>query len=81
MTDPGARHVKVKELFHDALRLDPKERESFLARSCVDNIELRIEVESLLISLAEAKDFLERPVIGVDSKPEWKFKDGQTISH
>ncbi len=73
----------VKDTFHDALRLDPGERGPFLDKACNDDIEFRIEVESLLISLAEAKSFLEQPIIGETPKPDsaWRLNDGEIISH
>ena len=45
------------------------------------DIAFRIEVESLLISLTEAKNFLEQPVIGEKPKSAWQLENGQTISH
>lgn len=74
---------QVKETFHDALRLDPGERGPFLERVCDGDAEFRIEVESLLISLAEAKSFLEQPVIGETPKPDssWRLNAGEIISH
>jgi predicted ATPase/tRNA A-37 threonylcarbamoyl transferase component Bud32 len=74
---------KVKDLFHDALRLDTSERESFLDQACDGDIGLRIEVESLLMSLTEAKSFLEMPVIGEpgESKSDWHLENGRQISH
>lgn len=42
------RLKKVEEIFHAALDLPPKERETFLIESCRDDLELRREVDSLL---------------------------------
>ena len=80
---PPKNWQQVKDTFHDALRLDSGERDRFLDKACGDDIEFRIEVESLLISLAEAKSFLEQPVIGEVSQPKsaWQLKNGQAISH
>src|SRR4051794_19372509 len=80
---PGKDWEKVKDLFHDALRLDTSERESFLDQACDGDIGLRIEVESLLMSLTEAKSFLEMPVIGEpgESKSDWHLENGRQISH
>lgn len=74
---------QVKEIFHDALRREPGERDGFLDEACTGNIDLRIEVESLLISLAEAENFLEQPLIG-EPGPEfntWRLTEGQEVSH
>jgi eukaryotic-like serine/threonine-protein kinase len=77
------RWKKVKELFHEALRLEPHERDVFLDRSCDGDAELRVEVESLLLSLNEAETFLEEPVLLAPPEKEvaWQFSKGQVISH
>ena len=59
---PDKNWKKVKELFHEALRQDTSERKAFFEHACGDDIYLRIEVESLLMSLTEATSFLEMPV-------------------
>ena len=80
---PEKNWKKVKELFHEALRHDASEREAFLESACGDDIYLRIEVESLLMSLTEATSFLEVPVLGErqDTKFEWQLTKGCQISH
>ena len=74
---------QIKELFHEALRFESGDRDRFLDSACKGDIDLRIEVESLLISLTEAKSFLERPIISYGSDPAAKprFPDGQLVSH
>ena len=74
---------KATDLFHEALRRDPGERELYLDAACAGNMELRIEVESLLLSLQEASSFLEKPVIGelARTESEWHLKTGHRISH
>jgi non-specific serine/threonine protein kinase len=74
---------KIKDLFHEALRRNTGERAAFLDEACKDDIDLRIEVESLLLSLNEAKSFLEMPVIGerTETKAEWHLESGLQISH
>ncbi len=74
---------QVKDTFHEALRRDTGERDSFLDEVCKGDIDFRIEVESLLISLAEAKSFLEQPVIGEVPQPQsaWRLEKGQMFSH
>ena len=80
---PRKNWHQVKEVFHDALRHDSDERGRYLDQACGDDVEFRIEVESLLISLADAKSFLEDPVIGEMTSPQngWRLADGQSISH
>ena len=80
---PGRDWKHVKELFHEALRQEPDERDAFLEKACGGDIELRIEVESLLISLNEAKSFLETPLVktSAGSYNKWQLKDDDEISH
>ena len=80
---PSRDWKQVKAIFHEALRQEPPEREAFLQKTCGDDIELRIEVESLLISLTEAKSFLETPLVrtSAGSYNKWQLKDGEEISH
>ena len=74
---------QVKEVFHEALRYEDGERDSYLDKACGGDIEFRVEVESLLISLAEAKSFLEQPVVGELSTNthSWQLNNEQQISH
>ena len=81
--DARQRWKRVKEIFHEALRHDDAQRDAFLDDACVDDPHLRIEVESLLISLNEAKTFLEEPVY-LTSSPTgdyWQFSNNEVISH
>ena len=77
------RWKRVKELFHEALRLEPGQRDAFLDRSCDGDAELRIEVESLLLSLNEAETFLEEPVLltAPEGEVPWQFSRNQLVSH
>jgi len=77
------RWKKVKELFHEALRRDLPDRDAFLDESCKDDPHLRIEVESLLISLSEAETFLEEPILlnSSDADVYWQFEKDDVISH
>ncbi len=72
---------QVKSTFHDALRLESDDRDRFLEAACDGDIEFRIEVESLLISLKEAKSFLEEPVISELAEPSWQLAEGRKLSH
>jgi predicted ATPase/tRNA A-37 threonylcarbamoyl transferase component Bud32 len=80
---PEHKWNRVKDVFHEALRRDTAERASFLDEVCAGDDELRIEVESLLDSLREARTFLEMPVIGesAGSQPAWHLENGQKLSH
>ena len=79
---PEKKWNQVKELFHEALRRDTAERDTFLENECDGDMELRIEVESLLIALADATTFLEAPLVGESPRPSnWQLTEGQTISH
>ncbi len=77
------RWKKVKDVFHEALRLPTSERDVFLNEACKDDIDLRIEIESLLLSLDEAKSFLEEPPLMLSSEREvaWLFQNGEMVSH
>jgi len=74
---------KIKEIFHEALRQEQSSRDAFLNESCNDDIDLRIEVESLLLSLDQAKTFLEEPamIVPSDEKVGWQFRNGEIVSH
>ena len=80
---PANEWKKVKEIFHEALRLEAPNRDRYLYNACDGNKDLRAEVESLLGALAEAKDFLEQPLLVESAQPRsgWHLKEGQVISH
>jgi eukaryotic-like serine/threonine-protein kinase len=77
------RWKKVKAIFHEAMRREPAEREAFLDESCDGDPHLRIEVESLLVSLDEAETFLEEPIVfaSSDAGNRWQFSNDEVISH
>ncbi len=66
----------VKDVFHQATRLDTGRRQIFLSAVCADDNDLRVEVESLLASFNEGDAFLEKPVYGGS-----QFKAGQDVSN
>jgi non-specific serine/threonine protein kinase len=74
---------QIKEIFYEALRHPTEERDAFLDKACGGDVGFRIEVESLLISLTEAKGFLEEPILGKAPKPrsDWLLAKDQEISH
>jgi Predicted ATPase len=73
---------KVTDLFHEALRMGSDERAAFLDKKCGANLDLRNEVETLLMSAGEATSFLEEPLIpGFADAPQWHLENGRRISH
>ena len=52
---------QIKEIVYRALQREPHERDSFLARECAGDDDLRKEVESLLMAHDEAESFFEAP--------------------
>jgi len=55
------RWQQVKEIFHSALRQEPKERSAFLADACGGDESLRKEVESLVSSHEKDGSFIDSP--------------------
>jgi len=55
------RWRQIESVYHAALKRDVRSRSAFLEEVCVDDRELRLEVESLLSLETEAEDFLETP--------------------
>lgn len=55
---------RVEEIFDEARRLHPREREEYLNHACGERTALREEVASLLESDGDATDFLEAPPLG-----------------
>ena len=52
---------RAKEILGDALEIAPEGRSEFLDQACDGDPALRAEVESLLVSFANAGTFIERP--------------------
>jgi tetratricopeptide (TPR) repeat protein len=61
MSDP--RWLRLQELFHQALSLDPDQRASLLDRECADDPELRAQVERLLSANDRAGGFIDTPAV------------------
>jgi serine/threonine protein kinase len=59
---------QIEQLYHEALKLLPNEREDFLKAACKGDDSLLMEVKSLLIQETEPTDFLERPLIELFAK-------------
>lgn len=65
----GEQKKTAKQLFWETVRLDPQERESYLARHCPDET-VRAEVESLLRHFEADSAFLATPVLEQLSETE-----------
>ena len=57
------RWPRVKELFTSSLDLPAPGRARFLADACADDVDLRLEVASLLKAYEDSGDFLEHPAL------------------
>ena len=57
--------AKAKEIFVNALRQKPEERQNYIVKTCGDDKTLLAEVESLLASLSSADSFMETPAAKV----------------
>ncbi len=55
---------RATNLFHAALEREPQNRQDFLDLACNGDTEMRRQVELLLAKQADAKRFLETPVVG-----------------
>ena len=79
------RWQELKVLFDRALTLAPAEREEFLTQSCAGDPQLRHEVDLLLKSHSEARDFIEQPAAEKIASVILERKDvlaaGQRIAH
>jgi len=81
------RWQQIKELYHSTLEREPGERAAFLDGACGNDEEMRLEVESLLVSHEEAGSYLASPALevaaGLLAKDQAKSPVGigETISH
>ncbi|HYX33472.1 MAG TPA: serine/threonine protein kinase [Oligoflexus sp.] len=66
MTLDPESYAKAKTVFHEALRLDPKQRSIFLSKKCEGCEEIRAEVESLLMHHESAYSFVGSTPKAVD---------------
>lgn len=58
-----ARWSRIKEIFAAAEELEMGARPAFVAAACGDDLELRREVEGLLLAHSDAGDFLGQPIL------------------
>jgi serine/threonine protein kinase len=59
------RYQQIGQLYHDALEIEPAARAGWLRTACAGNAELRQQVETLLAAHAQARDFLDAPILGL----------------
>src|SRR5215471_13008311 len=62
------RWQQVNELFHAALAREPSERSAFLDETCLGDLELRREVESLIETHKETSSFIDAPVFNAGAE-------------
>ena len=58
----AAREDRLERLFEEASAMVPEQRDAFLKDACVEDPELRFDLEGLLADAAEARDFVDRVV-------------------
>lgn len=63
MTETNDHRRRAEEIFHAALELTPDARSSFVRESCMGDVALQREVDSLLAAREELGDFLGDPVV------------------
>ncbi len=80
------RLKQIEEIYHAVLQISPEKRESFLAKHCGSDEDLRREVESLLIFEKSGENFLDAPpeslvaeMLGEQESPDNLI--GSEISH
>jgi len=59
----NSNRQQLKEIFHAAVELAPRDREAFLATQCAGNDELHHEVSALLTAHESARDFIQQPAL------------------
>jgi eukaryotic-like serine/threonine-protein kinase len=74
----------VESIFHDALDIEPQDRDEFVRARCAGDESLRGDVESLLAAHATAGEFIESPIARLDGQAFEEEADrliGQRIGH
>lgn len=61
------RLQQIEEIFQAALDLVPEQRAGYLGQACADDLELRHQVEALVLSYEQSGSFIERPAIEIDA--------------
>jgi len=69
------RYQQIASIYHQAVELEPDERAQFLGQTCAGDLDLRNEVEALIASSEQARDFLDRPALEVAAQQAVIEKD------
>ena len=65
------RWERIQKIFEEALRLKPEDREQYLDEACGDDVDMRREVESILINHFQVTtEFLKPPERPLETIPE-----------
>ncbi len=80
------RWQRIDELFHTALQVAGESRAAYLESTCSGDVDLRLELERLLVCHMKAASFLEEPALelipfDVDPDEESVHLDGTIVSH
>ena len=76
------RWRRIEQIYYEALKLEPAEREAYLEQTGSEDESLRSEVNRLLKREAEAEDFIESPAVEVAARALFgKEADGSIDSH
>ena len=62
------RWEQINEIYHDALEIGASEQPTFLAQACAGDAELRDEVDSLIASHNQARNFISEPALKVAAR-------------
>jgi len=79
------RWQQVEQVFQSALELAPAEREAFLAKACGDDVELKQEVEALLVFQTEMSGVIQGAVheaagLLANTNEKARFATGTTLN-
>jgi WD40 repeat protein len=72
---------RAKEIFDVAWELEPRARGSYLAAECRGEESVRVEVERMLLALAQNEGFLEEPLLFDASTPPADAQTGRLAGH
>src|SRR5438045_4050959 len=71
---------RAKEILAACLELDSERRHSFLDQACGDDLEMRRELDSLILAYDEEEDPLERPPLAPEQS-EGASMIGRRVGH
>jgi serine/threonine protein kinase len=76
------RWDRIEATFHEALGHPPQERGAFLDTACGGDVDLRLEVETLLRESEDVENFMESPAGGLSISPlGLPSLEGRTLNH